>query len=76
MACSAMCSAMTRAKAGETPEKRSCENPIQEHMALAKQLGLTGTPFTITDTGRVITGYMPADRLIKSLNADKRKAAK
>lgn len=68
--------AMTRAKAGEMPDKRDCENPVEEHMALAQRLGLTGTPFTITDTGRVITGYMPADRLIESLDSDKRGAAR
>ena len=68
--------AMTRAKAGEAPETRNCENPIEEHMTLGRQLGLTGTPFTITDTGRVITGYMAADRLIESLDADKRGATR
>lgn len=62
--------AMTRAKAGETPERRTCENPVDEHMALARRLGLTGTPFTITETGRAIAGYMPAPALLDSLEAD------
>jgi thiol:disulfide interchange protein DsbC len=64
-------SAMTTAKSGRTPKKAECDNPIVQHMALANRLGLTGTPFTITDTGRVISGYMPAARLIESLDADK-----
>lgn len=68
--------AMTRAKSGDTPERRSCDNPVEEHMALAHRLGLTGTPFSITDTGRIITGYMPADRLIESLEADKAGSAR
>jgi thiol:disulfide interchange protein DsbC len=63
-------SAMSRAKAGEIPEKRACENPIAEHMALARRMGLTGTPFTITETGRVISGYRPAQELLESLDAD------
>lgn len=63
--------AMTRAKAGETLEQRECDTPIPEHMALAERLGLKGTPYTITDTGRVINGYQSANRLYKSLQADK-----
>ena len=62
---------MTRAKRGAMPEKRECPNPVEEHMALARQLGLRGTPFTITDTGRVIGGYMPASELFDSLESDK-----
>jgi thiol:disulfide interchange protein DsbC len=68
--------AMTQAKSGAPLEGRTCENPISEHMERARELGLTGTPFTITDTGRVITGYMPAPALLESLNADKRKAVR
>ncbi len=63
---------MTRAKRGAMPEKRECPNPVQEHMALARRLGLRGTPFTITDTGRVIGGYVPAPDLLDSLESDKR----
>ena len=62
---------MTLAKRGEMPEKRNCPNPVQDHMDLARRLGLRGTPFTITDTGRVIGGYMPATALLDSLDADK-----
>lgn len=68
-------SEMTKAKAGAVPEKRVCENPIREHMALARRLGLRGTPYTITDTGRAIGGYVPAPELYESLEADKVKLA-
>ena len=63
--------AMDRAKGGEKPPTRECETPIAAHMALAREVGLTGTPFSVTDTGRVISGYMPAARLYESLQADK-----
>ena len=63
---------MTRAKAGATLEKRDCPNPVREHLALARRLGLQGTPFTITDTGRVIVGYMRPKPLLESLESDKR----
>jgi len=64
--------ALTRAKRGLQPEERDCENPVREHMSIADRLGLTGTPFTITETGRVITGYMPAPALYDSLEFDRR----
>jgi protein-disulfide isomerase len=49
---------------------------VREHMALARRLGLRGTPYTITDTGRAISGYVPAPELLESLEADKRKASR
>ncbi len=64
---------MTKAKSGEIPMKRDCENPIREHMALARRLRLRGTPYTITDTGRAIGGYVPAPELLESLEIDKKK---
>ncbi len=51
---------LTQAKNGVTPPARECENPVEEHMALAEQLGLRGTPMTITDGGETIMGYVPA----------------
>ena len=53
-----------------------CENPVREHMALARRLGLRGTPYTITDTGRAISGYVPTPELLESLEADKLKATR
>ncbi len=60
---------MTLAKQGFVPPKRDCDHPVNEHMALARQLGLTGTPMTITDTGAQIMGYRPADEMLTSLRA-------
>ena len=45
-------------------------------MKQARQLGLKGTPFTVTDTGRIISGYMPAKQLLRSLDEDKLKRQK
>lgn len=67
---------MTEAKAGIVPDKRDCENPVRDHMALAYRLGLRGTPYTITDTGRAINGYMPAAELFETLDADRRRMAR
>ena len=67
---------LTKAKNGATPELRECENPVREQMALARRLGLQGTPYTITDTGRAIGGYVPAPELLESLEKDKRTASR
>ncbi len=67
---------MTKAKTGAIPELRECQNPVREQMALARRLGLQGTPYTITDTGRAINGYVPAPELLESLEADKLKASR
>ena len=58
---------LTHAKTGAVPERRTCENPVTEHMSVAQQLGLRGTPMTITDTGEQIMGYMPAKELFAQM---------
>jgi thiol:disulfide interchange protein DsbC len=63
--------ALTEAKAGATPKLRDCDNPVRKQMTLGRRLGLRGTPYTITDTGRAIGGYMSAPELLKTLEADK-----
>ena len=64
---------MTLAKSGKVPELRDCDNPVRQQMALARRLGLRGTPYLITETGRTISGYVPAPELFESLEADKDK---
>ncbi|NIR30859.1 MAG: DsbC family protein [Gammaproteobacteria bacterium] len=59
--------ALTRAKTGRNPPKRSCDNPVQEHMRLADEVGLTGTPMTITESGERIRGYLPPKELLARL---------
>ena len=59
--------ALTEAKKGVIPSLRDCANPVQDHMALGRQLGLTGTPMTITETGERIVGYVPAAQLLQQL---------
>ena len=67
---------LTKAKSGAIPEVRECENPVREQMAVARRLGLQGTPYIITDTGRAIGGYVPAPELLESLEEDKLTASR
>lgn len=58
-------SAMTAAKRGQPVEEKSCETPIEKHIAIAQQVGLRGTPLIYLDSGEMISGYRPADAIIK-----------
>ena len=55
--------AMTNAKSGGVIEQLSCDNPIEQHVALASQVGLRGTPLIYTDSGEQIPGYREAKAL-------------
>ncbi|MDQ7090193.1 MAG: DsbC family protein [Methylococcales bacterium] len=63
--------ALTDAKLGTSPKKKTCDNPIDEHMALAEVFEVQGTPMIVTDKGTVLPGYVPADKLIKELERKK-----
>ena len=62
--------AMNTAKSGGKVPEQACNNPIQQHMNLAQQMGLQGTPMIITDSGQVVKGYRPAQELIGILAAN------
>lgn len=56
--------AMTTAKAGGQIPPESCVNPIEQHVALAQQVGLRGTPLIYLDTGDRIPGYRDAATIV------------
>jgi thiol:disulfide interchange protein DsbC len=60
--------AMTAAKAGKPIDEKSCENPVEQHMAIGEQLGLRGTPAIVTDSGEMIPGYVEPKRLAAQLD--------
>jgi len=60
--------AMTNAKAGGQIEPLTCDNPIEQHVALAERLGLRGTPLIYTDSGEKIPGYREAGALASMVN--------
>jgi thiol:disulfide interchange protein DsbC len=62
--------AMDIAKKGGTVESKACNNPIEQHIALAASLGINGTPAIIfADGTKKNPGYAPADKVIKQLEA-------
>ena len=62
--------AMTTAKERKPIEEKKCENPVEAQYKLGQEIGVTGTPALVTSSGRLIPGYIPADRIAKMLEND------
>lgn len=61
---------MTLAKTGAVPNELVCETPIKAHYELGKQVGVSGTPTIVLDSGAVIPGYQAAKTLIRVIDAN------
>jgi thiol:disulfide interchange protein DsbC len=59
--------ALDTAKSGGKVEDKTCDNPIKEHMASARELGVRGTPAILLEDGRLLPGYVPVDKLVAEL---------
>jgi len=62
--------ALTAAKKGENPKPKTCANPVDEHMKLAEDFDVKGTPMIVTPNGSVYPGYLPAAQLKEALQSD------
>jgi thiol:disulfide interchange protein DsbC len=65
--------ALTAAKKGATPPAKTCNNPIDEHMQLAEDFDVKGTPMIVTEKGTIFPGYLPAKQLAEALGDEKGK---
>lgn len=61
--------ALTAAKAGDEPPKKSCKNPITMEYAAGQKMGIDGTPAIITADGTQIGGYLPPKLMRERLDA-------
>ncbi|MCK9637195.1 MAG: DsbC family protein [Methylobacter tundripaludum] len=59
--------ALTAAKKGDTPPAKTCVNPVDEHMQLAEDFEVKGTPMIVTEKGNIFPGYLPAKQLAEAL---------
>lgn len=59
--------ALTEAKQGQPIEPLQCDNPVDQHMKLANQFGVSGTPMIVTEKGDVLPGYVPPEQLAQYL---------
>ncbi|MGZ8160481.1 MAG: DsbC family protein [Methylobacter sp.] len=63
--------ALTAAKKGDTPPAKTCANPVDEHMQLAEEFEVKGTPMMVTEKGNIFPGYLPAKQLAEALADEK-----
>lgn len=59
--------ALDIAKSGGEVDEKTCDNPIQAHMKLARDLGVRGTPAILLESGQLLPGYVPVDKLVAEL---------
>jgi thiol:disulfide interchange protein DsbC len=62
--------ALTAAKKGDAFDSKSCDNPVDKHMQLGEDFGMTGTPMIVTAKGNILPGYVPAAQLAKVLASE------
>jgi thiol:disulfide interchange protein DsbC len=55
--------ALTLAKKGQAIPEKTCDHPVDEHLALGHMMGIQGTPSILLDGGETLPGYVPAKRL-------------
>jgi thiol:disulfide interchange protein DsbC len=60
--------AMDKAKAGGEVERKTCDNPVEEHFALGQIMRVSGTPALILEDAEMVPGFVPPDRLRKALD--------
>ncbi len=59
--------AMDQAKMGAEVQGPTCNNPVQQQVALGAALGVRGTPAVFTQTGEQVGGYLPAAQLAEAV---------
>ncbi len=59
--------ALTDAKNNRPVPIKTCDNPVDEDMDLARQLGLRGTPYILFENGQSPPGYVSPDKMEQML---------
>ncbi len=64
--------ALTAAKKDQNLDNKTCDNPVDEHLQLAADFDVKGTPMIVTEKGNIYPGYLPAKELVEALEAEKK----
>ncbi len=65
----------TAAMNGKAPTNApDCDNPVPEQYHLGLDMGVQGTPAIVLPDGRMVPGYVPAERLVNMLGLEMRKS--
>ncbi len=68
--------AMDLAKSsGYSQKNKNCVDLVRRHMALGVDVGVTGTPALLLQDGTLVSGYVPAPRLLEMLKEHAKKAS-
>ena len=59
--------ALTKLKNGEEIAAATCENPVADQFRLGNEMGVTGTPALVFESGRLYPGYVEPEHLAKLL---------
>ena len=63
--------AITALKNRQNIPSKTCENnPVAEQYQLGNQVGVTGTPAMVTESGQMLAGYQPAADLARALGVE------
>jgi len=60
--------AMTDAKNGNKIKSENCNNPVRAQYEIGHRLGVTGTPALFLESGDILPGYVPPQRLKQLLD--------
>ncbi len=63
--------ALTTAKKDKSFPAKTCDNPVDIHMKLAEEFDVKGTPMIVTESGKILPGYLPANQLVEALEGEK-----
>ncbi len=63
--------ALTAAKKGDKLDTKTCDNPVDQHMQLAEDFEVKGTPMIVTEKGNIFPGYLPAKQLAEALEDER-----
>lgn len=63
--------ALTAAKKDQKVPAKTCDNPVDEHMQLAEEFKVNGTPMIVSENGTIFPGYLPAKQLVEALESEK-----
>ena len=59
--------AITTLKRGDNIPSRTCPNPVAAQYELGDRVGVTGTPSIVLSDGRMLPGYLSAEKLAEEL---------
>ena len=62
--------ALTKAKQGGQIDTLDCDSPVASHYQIGHDLGISGTPAILFESGRIVPGFMDAPRLYELLRRE------